>query len=119
METLDAIVNKIDFFKGEFVKGYHDADMLEMCLGRLCHFVDYDQTSIEDAGSEEDRGRLYHCYDADVYLTRPVDWGEMGDIRWNRPDGVDILIHDSEEGDPDNLVRLTFRFQKPTGLRYD
>ena len=49
METLDAIVNKTDFFKGEFVKGYHDADMLEMCLGRLCHFVDYDQTSIEDA----------------------------------------------------------------------
>lgn len=34
-------------------------------------------------------------------------------------DGKNILIHDSEEGDPDNLVRLTFRFQKPTGLRYD
>ena len=43
MKTLDAIVNKIDFFKGEFVKGYHDADMpiTELC-GRLkTHYHGY------------------------------------------------------------------------------
>lgn len=86
--------------------------MLSICLGKVSD-IDIDRTRISDQGSEEDRGKEYHLYEAKVYFTHPVDWIELGQRRYNSPSmGIDIVYLDVEDKDPedlaDNFERIPF-----------
>ncbi len=48
-----------------------------------------------------------------------VDWMELGQRRYNSASmGIDIVYLDVEDKDHEDLARILFRFEKPTGLRY-
>ncbi len=117
MDTIDTIISILNFYKGEFTEDFDKFDMLSICLGKVSD-IDTVRTSISDQGSEEDRGKEYHLYEAEVYFTHPVDWIELGERRYNRRLGIDIIYLDVEDKDSDDLARMLFRFEKPTGLRY-
>lgn len=117
MDTIDTIISILNFYKGEFTEDFDKFDMLSICLGKVSD-IDTARTSISDQGSEEDRGKEYHLYEAKVYFTHPVDWIELGERRYNRRLGIDIIYLDVEDKDPEDLARMLFRFEKPTGLQY-
>ena len=118
MDTIDTIISVLNFYRGEFSEDFDKFDMLSICLGKVSD-IDIDRSRISDQGSVEDRGKEYHLYEADVYFTHPVDWIELGQRRYNSPSmGIDIVYLDVKEKDPENLARMLFRFEKPTGLRY-
>ena len=112
MDTIDTITSILNFYKGDFSEDFDKLDMLSICLGKVSD-IDIDKTRISDQGSEEDRGKEYHLYAA------KVDWIELGQRRYNSPSmGIDIVYLDVEGKDPEDLARMLFRFEKPTGLRY-
>ena len=117
MDTIDTIISILNFYKGEFTEDFDKFDMLSISLGKVSD-IDTARTSISDQGSEEDRGKEYHLYEAKVYFTHPVDWIELGERRYNRRLGIDIIYLDVEDKDPEDLARMLFRFEKPTGLQY-
>lgn len=117
MDTIETIISILNFYRGEFSEDFDKLDMLSICLGKVSD-IDIDRTRISDQGSEKDRGKEYHLYKADVYFDHPVDWIELGDRRYNRRLGIDIIYLDVDDKDPDNMARMLFRFEKPTGLQY-
>ena len=117
MDTIETIISILNYYRGEFSEDFDKFDMLSICLGKVSD-IDTVRTCISDQGCEEDRGKEYHLYEAEVYFTHPVDWIELGERRYNRRLGIDIIYLDVEDKDPEDLARMLFRFEKPTGLQY-